>query len=240
MKGLLVADEATSLEQLIGYRFRRPEWLRQALTHRSHSEESSGKEPSNEQMEFLGDAILGFLVSEALLHRFPESQEGFLSKLKARLVSGAHLHRVAEELELGGFLRLGKGEERSGGRSKKALLVDALEALVAAVYRDGGLPAAREFVERWILAPVDWQQVPTTDFKSELQELLQERRAPPPRYVVTREQGPEHQKTFTVEVRVGGESIAFAEGSSKKAAEQAAAQIALGRLEEISFEPGTR
>jgi len=113
MKGLLVADEATSLEQLIGYRFRRPEWLRQALTHRSHSEESSGKEPSNEQMEFLGDAILGFLVSEALLHRFPESREGFLSKLKARLVSGAHLHRVAEELELGGFLRLRHGEIRT-------------------------------------------------------------------------------------------------------------------------------
>ncbi len=240
MKGLLVAEEATSLEQVIGYRFQRPEWLGQALTHRSHSEESAGKLSSNEQMEFLGDAILGFLVSEALLQKFPEAREGALSKLRARLVSAAHLHDVAEQVELGRFLRLGRGEERSGGRSKKALLVDALEALVAALYCDGGLTAAREFVERWILAPVDWEQVPTTDFKSELQELLQERRAPPPRYLVTREQGPEHQKTFTVELRVGGESIAFAEGSTKKAAEQAAAQIALSRFEEISFEPGVR
>jgi ribonuclease-3 len=235
-----VAEETTSLEQRIGYRFQRPERLRQALTHRSHSQEAAGHASSNEQMEFLGDAILGFLVSETLLQKFPEAREGALSKLRAQLVSAEHLHRVAERVELGRFLQLGRGEEQSGGRQKKALLVDALEALVAAVYCDGGLGAAREFVEHWILAPVDWQQVPTTDFKSELQELLQERHAPPPRYVVTREQGPEHEKIFTVELRVGKQSIAFAEGSSKKAAEQAAARIALGRMEEISFEPSTR
>jgi ribonuclease-3 len=228
------------LEEAIGYRFERPERLLQALTHRSFTEESARaqKHESNEQMEFLGDSILGFLVSESLIERFPEYQEGRLSKLKARLVSAAHLHPVAEQLELGRHLRLGKGEERSGGRKKRALLVDTLEAVVAAVYRDGGMSAARNLVERRILAAVDWDQAPATDYKTELQEWLQERHSPPPRYSVAREQGPEHQKLFTVELRIGGRPIAEAEGSSKKAAEQAAAQIALNRLQENLFELG--
>jgi len=135
------------LEDAIGYSFRSPDWLRQALTHRSHTEEvpSAGGELANEQMEFLGDAILGFVVSEALVERFPDYREGRLSKLKAHLVSAAHLHPVAERLEIGRFLLLGKGEEQSGGRAKKALLVNTLEALVAAVYQDGGMAPARQF-----------------------------------------------------------------------------------------------
>ncbi|MBI3935271.1 MAG: ribonuclease III [Acidobacteria bacterium] len=226
------------LEDAIGYQFRNPEWLRQALTHRSHIEEvpSAGGELANEQMEFLGDSILGFLVSEALVDRFPDYREGRLSKLKAHLVSALHLHPVAERLALGHFLLLGKGEEQSGGRAKKALLVDTLEALVAAIYRDGGMAPAREFVRRWVLESVDWDQPPTADYKSQLQEVLQERRAAPPRYRVVRERGPEHQKLFTIELHIGGEKYARAEGNTKKSAEQAAARIALSQLRETEIE----
>ena len=232
------AESWKDLEQAIGYRFDNPDVLLQALTHRSHAEGAAGPgELANEQMEFLGDSILGFLVSEALVERFPESREGRLSKLKSRLVSAAHLHPVAERLELGRYLRLGKAEDQRGDRANRALLVDTVEALLAALYRDGGLPAARRFVEQWILDSVDWQ-VPTTDYKTELQELLQQRRSPPPRYIVARERGPEHRKTFTVELRVGGERIAQAEGNSKKAAEQAAAQIALSHLRGNLIESG--
>jgi len=227
-------DSWKDLENAIGYHFRNPDWLRQALTHRSHAEEApaAGGDLDNEQMEFLGDAILGFVISASLVDRFPDYDEGRLSKLKAHLVSAAHLHPVAERLEIGRFLLLGKGEELSGGRSKKALLVDTLEALVAAIYRDGGMAEAHRFVRLWIMDSVNWAQPPAVDFKSELQELLQERRASPPRYHVVREQGPEHQKLFTIELKIGGEQVAQAEGSSKKAAEQAAAQIALSRLRE--------
>jgi len=230
------------LEDAIGYRFRNPEWLLQALTHRSHTEETPvpGGELANEQMEFLGDAILGFLVSEALVDRFPAEREGRLSKLKAHLVSAAHLHGVAGELQIGRYLLLGKGEEQSGGRSKRALLVDTLEALVAALYRDGGMGPARQFVHQWVLKAVDWQQPPEVDFKSQLQEWLQERRGFPPRYRVVKERGPEHEKVFTVGLEIGGEPIAQAEGSSKKAAEQSAAQIALSRLRENELETRNR
>jgi len=228
----------SELEKAIGYSFQDSSWLRQALTHRSYAEEfpDGGSELANEQMEFLGDSILGFVVSEALVERFPDYREGRLSKLKAHLVSAAHLHPVAERLEIGRYLLLGKGEEQSGGRVKKALLVNTLEAVVAAVYRDGGEAAARDFVRRSILDAVDWAQPPTADFKSELQEMLQERRSAPPRYRVVRESGPEHQKLFTIELRINGELFARAEGNTKKAAEQAAAQIALGRLQETEVE----
>lgn len=228
------AASPNELEVAIGYVFQNLDWLRQALTHRSHTQELSagGDDLANEQMEFLGDSILGFVVSEALVERFPDYREGRLSKMKAHLVSAAHLHPVAERLGIGRFLLLGKGEERSGGRAKKALLVNTLEALVAAIYQDGGMAPTREFVHRWILESVDWAQPPTADFKSELQEILQEHRSPPPRYRVVRERGPEHQKLFTIELRIDGEPFARAEGNTKKAAEQSAAQIALRRLRE--------
>jgi ribonuclease-3 len=230
------------LEDIIGYRFGNPEWLLQALTHRSHTEEVPvpGGELANEQMEFLGDSILGFLVSEALVDRFPEEREGRLSKLKAHLVSAAHLQPVAERLEIGRFLLLGKGEEQTGGRAKRALLVDTLEALVAALYRDGGMEPVRQFDRHWVLDSVDWEQPPTADHKSALQEWLQERHAAPPRYRVVRERGPEHKKVFTVELRIGSDAVAQAEGESKKSAEQAAAQIALSRLREYQIAIGNR
>jgi ribonuclease III len=229
--------DVVDLEHAIGYDFRNPALLVRALTHRSHSQEAArgnGGSP-NEQMEFLGDAILGFLVSEALLQQFPECAEGRLSKLKAHLVSATHLHFIAQGIGLGSYLRLGKGEEQSGGRAKKTLLVDAFEALVAAVYLDGGLEPARSFVYRHVLDSINWKQLQTADYKSELQEFLQGRRDPPPRYVVVRERGPEHQKTFTVQIRLRGEELAQAEGDSKKSAQQAAAQLALAKLREIEI-----
>lgn len=225
------------LEKTIGYSFEKPELLSRALTHSSHTQQSSEEpeELSNEQMEFLGDSILGFLVSEVLVGMFPEHSAGRLSKLKGHLVSSAHLHEVARKIQLGRFLRLGKGEEQSGGRTKKALLVNALEALVAALYGDGGLEAARGFLHRFILKEIDWEQIQTADYKSELQEWLQARRAPPPHYVVVQERGPEHSKVFTVQVCVGSDRLAEGDGESKKAAQQAAAQMALSKLRGNQF-----
>ena len=233
---------SVDLETAIGYSFQNPSRLVRALTHRSHAQEAAATEriAPNEQMEFLGDAILGFLVSEDLVTQFPDWSEGKLSKRKAQLVSAAHLYPVAQRIALGQFLRLGKGEEQSGGRAKKTLLVDALEALVAAIYLDGGMEPARALVRRFVLESINWEQVPTVDYKSELQELLQAKHAPPPRYVVVRERGPEHQKVFTVQIRLRGEELAQADGDSKKAAQQAAAQIALAKLREISLENGNR
>lgn len=233
--------DTSDLEQAIGYSFRNRSLLIRALTHRSHAQESSeeGSLP-NEQLEFLGDAILGFLVSEALVERFPSWSEGKLSKLKAHLVSAAHLHSAAQRIGLGQFLRLGKGEEQSGGRAKKTLLVDALEALVAALYLDNGLDPARVFVHRFLLDSGTWDEARTVDFKSALQELLQSKHVPPPRYVVVGERGPEHHKVFTVQIRLRGEELAQADGDTKKAAQQAAAQIALSRLKEMPIDAGDR
>ncbi|MBI4459502.1 MAG: ribonuclease III [Acidobacteria bacterium] len=227
----MAQDDSRELEDAIGYSFRTPELLLRAITHRSYLRESRvAGEASNEQMEFLGDAILGLAISEALLGRFPSYSEGQLSKWKAHLVSASHLHEVALRIGLGPFLRLGRGEERSGGRSKKTLLADAVEALIAAIYLDSGLEAARQFVRRWCLESVDWEQTQVVDFKSELQEFLQGQRAPQPRYVVVREKGPEHHKVFMVRVQVGALRLGQAQGDSKKAAQQAAARIALEQL----------
>jgi ribonuclease III len=229
-----IAADLARLERAMGYYFQNPLLLLRSLTHSSHTQEAPapGEEISNEQMEFLGDSVLGFLVSEDVVRHFPGYSEGRLSKLKAHLVSAQHLHQAARRLDLGPFLRLGKGEERSGGRSKKALLADALEALVAAIYLDGGMEPARAFVHAWILDGVDGREIQLEDYKSELQEFLQARRAPQPRYLVIRERGPEHSKVFTVQLRIGQEPLAEAEGVNKKEAQQAAAQIALAKLKE--------
>ena len=170
LKGNAESGGLEDLETAIGYSFQNPQLLVQSLTHSSRRQEASRpeEESSNEQMEFLGDSILGFLVSDVLVQRFPEFSEGQLSKLKAHLVSAMHLYPAAQKIPLGPFLRLGKGEERSGGRTKKALQVNALEALVAAVYLDGGLEPARSFIKRWILEGMDGEQIQTADYKSEL------------------------------------------------------------------------
>ncbi|MGA2136768.1 MAG: ribonuclease III [Bryobacteraceae bacterium] len=231
-----------ALESAAGYRFTNRELLCRALTHSSHVHEQTLPPGSvalrdNEQLEFLGDSVLGFLVSEGLVRLHPEAAEGRLSKLKANLVSAAWLYQAAVRLELGEYLHLGRGEEMSGGRTKKTLLVDALEALIAAIYLDGGMDAARSFVSRCVAPPesADAQHPDTplsqelTDYKSALQEFAQARRLPPPRYVIVRERGPEHAKTFTVEARVGRE-CGQAEGHTKKSAAQKAAQVVYERL----------
>ncbi len=236
------ADLAT-LESRIDYRFSDQELARRALTHSSLANElraacTGSPVDDNEQLEFLGDSVLGFLIAEALVRRYPEYREGELSRQKAHLVSAAHLHGVARRLDIGSFLDLGRSEEMSGGRSKKTLLVDGLEAVIAAIFLDGGLEAARCFVGAHVLdAPISADEEAGTDiqpaienFKSALQELAQARRLPQPRYTIVRERGPEHSKTFTVEVRVGKEWSGQAEGRTKKVAAQRAARGVYERL----------
>ncbi len=227
------------LERKLGHSFHDRELLERALTHTSHIYEQPCIGPpagDNEQLEFLGDAILGFAVSEYLVRHNPGYPEGRLSKLKAHLVSAARLHEVAQELGLGEFLYLGRGEEMSGGRNKKALLSDAVEALIAALYLDAGLEAARTFIEDQVVggipAPEEGLDAAITDHKSALQEMAQALKLPAPRYVVVDEDGPEHSKTFTVEVRLGKEWVSQAQGQSKKSAGQRAAQQVLQQLSE--------
>jgi ribonuclease III len=244
------AAEIAALEALLGYHFRRPELIEQALTHSSQARELEALQPSllrttvgdNEQMEFLGDAVLALVTSEELFRRFPHFREGELSKLRAHLVSQKHLIRVAQQLEIGNYLRLGRGEEKSGGRSKTALLVDALEAVLAALYLDGGMEVVRGFILQSIVMPELERMnpatsgVPVMDFKSALQETLQAMGLPQPSYVLVKEAGPEHNKTFTVEARLAlplpgkTEFVGRAEGSTKKKAEQDAAQQVLTQL----------
>lgn len=226
------------LEAQIGHCFRDRELLRRALTHRSRAFESrqqgDAAAQDNEQLEFLGDAILGFLVSEALVRLHPSFPEGRLSKLKAHLVSMDRLHQVAQALELGGFLILGKGEEMSGGRLKRALLANAVEALIAALYLDAGLKSTREFVLQQVVLGAEPHLPetahPPTDFKGALQEFAQARKLPQPRYSTVSENGPDHSKSFTVEVRMGPELSSVGQGASKKVASQRAAEVLMLRL----------
>jgi len=228
-----------TLEAALGHTFRDRELLQRALTHKSRVYEHAleGKSGAdNEQLEFLGDAILGFAVSASLVSRFASFQEGRLSKLKAHLVSAAHLYQVARNLNLGEHLRLGRGEEMSGGREKKALLSDAVEALIAALYLDAGLAAACSFIEEHVIKPGDVPEdglnSAVADHKSALQEMAQTLKLPPPRYSIVAEAGPEHSKIFTVEVRVGKDWVSQAQGLSKKSASQKAAQQVLQQLME--------
>jgi len=187
----------------------------------------------NEQFEFLGDAILGFIVSERLVTEFPEAAEGKLSETKALLVSASHLLATAKRIGLGSFLFLGRGEEMSGGREKKSMLADALEALIAAVYLDGGVDAARRFINAEVL-PETFEGFGATheriDYKTALQELARAHKLPLPHYELVRQSGPEHAKLFTVSVAVGKQCTAQGEGSTKKGASQVAAQLAYRKM----------
>ncbi len=220
---------AEKLEDVLGYRFRNRELLFEALTHSSFAREKSGQIRDNEQLEFLGDAVLSFVVSAKLAEAFPDYPEGKLSRARARLVGTDHLSAIAERLELGAYLSLGRGEEKTGGRSKCRLTANALEALVAALYRDGGLRAAQRFISRFVL-PKDLakarDELFLIDYKSALQERLQAARLGTVSYRVAAEQGPEHRKTFLVEVSAFNES-AQGSGESKKVAEQEAARALL-------------
>jgi ribonuclease-3 len=229
------------------HHFKRPELLTWALTHRSLSYETNPEtlpDPTadNEQLEFIGDAVLGLLAAEALFQRFPGSREGELTRLRASLVSSRHLGTVAARIGIGPMLRLGRGEDASGGRRKPALLANAIEAVIAALYLDGGLSAARTFVEKHIIEPAlpdlhsalragDTFSGAIGDHKSALQEHLQAIGAGQPHYVLTDQSGPDHAKRFRVEVRINEPSgepraIAESEGSTKKQAQQEAARLA--------------
>ena len=229
------ADTAV-LTRKLGHSFGQSALLNRALTHKSKVFETTvGRElTDNEQLEFLGDSILGFIVSERLVEMFPSLPEGQLSKLKAHLVSANHLYGVAQGLGLGEYLILGKGEEMSGGREKRALLSDAVEAVLAAMYIDGGIEVARRFVKEVIVGDFhpsgDLDALPVTDYKSALQERAQALKLTPPRYAITSEAGPEHAKLFTMEVRVGKDFVAQADGVSKKEAGQRAAEILVRRM----------
>lgn len=223
------------MTQAVGYQFRQPELLERALTHRSAVPEDAATKvgADNEQLEYLGDAVLGMLVSEHLVSAFGQWSEGQLSKSRARLVNAASLCFAARRLGLGSYLRLGKGEEKTRGREKPALLADAFEALVAAIYLDGGLQPAREFVKAALLdtaIQAEGSQLELSDHKSALQEFLQARGLPSARYAVVHEAGPDHQKTFWMQVNVPGFVNATGTGSNKKEAEQSAAAQALELL----------
>ena len=227
-------DEFEDLQERIGYRFRDRGLLEHALTHRSRAaEDVSGGVSDNESLEFLGDAVLGLVIADALCRRYPNSSEGHKSKIKAMLVSTASLAELAERLDLGEHMILGRGEEKTGGRKKQALLADTCEALIAAVYLDGGLEPARQFIKRElgpILEDAGRPDYFGRDHKSRLQEALQGLGRPLPTYRVAGEVGPEHRKFFHVEVRVGGDVLAQGVGRTKKDAEQEAAKAALDAL----------
>lgn len=245
------SSDAAGDVNFFDYKFRNLSLLTLALTHSSLAYESNPegtRDPGsdNEQLEFIGDAVLGLVVAEALYRRFPGSREGDLTRLRASLVSSRNLAQVALQIQLGSMLRLGRGEERSGGRKKPALLANALEAVIAAMYLDGGLAPARDFIQRHIIEPADEELVGVLDstetfagavgdYKSALQERLQAAGAGQPKYVMTDQSGPDHKKRFRIEVRVadrtgGFITLADADGTTKKLAQQEAARRALASI----------
>lgn len=231
------------LEQRLGHKFARPALLHDALTHSSAIPEmrasqadfyNLGVAVNNERLEFLGDAVLELLTSEYLLEAFPDWTEGQLSKSRARLVNARSLEAAARRLLLGDHLRLGRGEEKTGGREKHTLLADAFEAVLAAIYLDAGLAAAREVLRHTLFEQAfeeAGERMAESDRKSALQELLQSRGQLPAEYRVVGQSGPDHQKIFRIEVWVNGSRLASAEGGTKKEAEQRAARKALVLLE---------
>jgi ribonuclease III len=231
----VVPNEATSSFQLsLGYTFRDRDLLERALTHKSYSNEiREVRSPNNERLEFLGDAVLGFVVGELIYRSFPNLQEGALSKIKAHLVSANMLAAKARGLGIGRFLRMGAGEARSGGAEKSSLLADAFEAVVAAVYLDGGLGATEELLKR-VFGPevsgIDIGDLSFHDYKTTLQETAQSLGLPLPEYRVIEESGPDHEKAFMVELAWDSEPFARGAGPSKREAQRKAAKEALKKL----------
>lgn len=227
-------DSAYSpLEQRLAHQFQNPSRCEQALTHKSWvNENQDAGRAHNERFEFLGDAVLALVISDLLMKRFPQSPEGDLSKTRAAVVNESGLARVAEGLELGQWIFLGRGEEQAGGRAKASILADSLEALIGAVFVDGGFDAAYRSVETLFGARLqDAQKVAGRDYKSRLQELSQARLKVAPNYSVVAQTGPEHETMFEVALLIGGKEYARATGRSKKLAQQAAAARALDLLE---------
>lgn len=230
--------ELSDLQVRLRYTFKKKDLLRQALTHKSFAHES-GNDVHNESMEFLGDAVLGFLITDFIYRDFPTLSEGRKSKIKAFLVSASTLSNLALALEIPQFLRLGKGEEKTGGRKKKALSANALEAVVAAIYLDTGIDTVRAFLEPLytpLIEDIREGRAVVEDPKTALQEFLQARNLDPAHYLVAAETGPEHRKTFQVEVKVGRRKLGKASGTTKKKAELLAAQATLSKLMEEESE----
>lgn len=218
---------AEPLEAVIGYRFKNPDLLKQALSHKSYASES-GSGVYNERLEFLGDSILAAVVAHLLFTEYPDDPEGNLSKKKSLLVSRPSLAAWAEDIGLGAHLYLGIGEESTGGRARHSLLANALEALLGAMYLDGGYDAAAAFIRAWCASKHG--SLLETDHKSRLQELLQKRYKTPPNYELTAADGPDHDKVFSILVRIGTRELGQGTGKNKKEAEQNAALDALTRM----------
>ena len=221
----------TTLEEKLGYVFQDRSLLENALTHSSCANESRGKLQSNERLEFLGDSILGMVVADHLYRNHPDLPEGELTRTRAALVCEESLVEVAAELDLGEYLRLGKGEEAGGGRHRPSIQADAVEAVLAAVYLDGGIGSARKIITRYILCREVEGLNSSRDYKTALQELVQRESGQVLKYRLTGEEGPDHDKRFFVEVTLNGDPIGAGTGRSKKEAEQMAAQAAIDALE---------
>ena len=219
------------LEEAIGYRFHNISLLQNALTHSSFANERwHNSLLSNERLEFLGDSILGMLVAEYLYRTFPDRPEGELTRMRADMVCEKTLASVAARIHLGDHLMLGHGEEQGGGRSRDSILADAVESVIAACFLDGGIEAAQKFIRTFILVEVPVSQMHNTDYKTMLQELVQQKKNQVLSYTLTGESGPDHDKHFTVAVSLNGGMVGQGEGRSKKRAEQEAARAAIRNL----------
>ncbi len=230
------------LESGLGYRFNDPGLLDRALTHKSYSHEAGDANqtviPHYEALEFLGDSILGFVVSDFLCTSDPNLTEGELTKIRAHLVSTSQLASISARLELGKYLKLSKGEEKTGGREKRAILADLFESLLASIYLDSGLEAVRTLIEEQFRPQAELLargELELQDSKSSLQEELHRRGFPSPQYEVIRESGPDHEKTFFVGVSVHGKTLAEGEGGSKKQAESQSAQNAIDQMNQLDI-----
>lgn len=222
--------EMNTLEEKLGYTFQNRALLENALTHSSCANESRGKLSSNERLEFLGDSILGMVVADHLYRNHPDLPEGELTRTRAALVCEESLVEVAKELGLGDYLRLGKGEEAGGGRQRPSIRADAVEAVLAAVYLDGGIGSARKIIQKYILSREVAGLTKPRDYKTALQELVQRENGQVLRYRLTGEEGPDHNKRFFVAVDLNGNCVGSGTGRSKKEAEQMAAKAAIAAL----------
>jgi len=230
----MIEEKIKSLEGKIGFEFRNKELLKTALTHSSYSYENQENENEhNEKLEFLGDAVLNFIVTDYIYKSFPDFSEGDLSKLKSAVINTSSLYKFAKKINLGECLLLGKGELLSGGREKATILAGAFEALIAAIYLDRGITKVREFLSKFLspfFKKLKGKVFYVDNYKSALQEYYQKRNLPPPSYRVIEESGPEHNKTFKVEVVWEGKPLAQAKGRTKKSAEQRAAKKVLEEI----------
>ena len=218
-------------EQIIGYSFKDKSLLEQALSHSSYANEKKNAGGSNERLEFLGDSVLSIVVSDYLYKHFTQVAEGELTKLGASLVCEKSLHVFAQQIHLGDFLRLGKGEENTGGRERPSILADAFEAVIAAIYLDGGMEPASKHILRFMPEDIEHGKKPVySDYKTVLQEIVQKNPEEKVEYVLIGEEGPDHNKRFVVEVRLNSQVIGKGKGRSKKEAEQLAAKEALALM----------